>query len=295
MRSANTTEPNLPIGSGLVPTSTFTLLIAILMAAASVFGLFWSHRAYSSQELYRTFVPNDAVNLCVGLPMLVVPLLLARRGSLIGLLCLPGALLFVLYSYLVYLFAVPLNAGFPLYLALVGLSTYTLVSLLAHTDSSAVRELLKGAVHERAAGGILTVLGVLFLVRALVVLVRGVIQHMPVAKTELAVGTSDLLITPAWIICGVLLFRKRTFGYVAGLGPLYQASGLFIGLIVFLFLQPILMGTPFRPTDVAIILVAGSICFVPLTLFVRGARKATRNAANDTARPGPSGIGQGSL
>jgi hypothetical protein len=57
---------------------------------------------------------------------------------------------------------------------------------------------------------------------------------------------------------------------VAGLGLLFQGSMLFIGLIIFLLLQPLLTSAPFSIVDVIVVLVMGLICFIPFGLFVRG-------------------------
>jgi len=48
---------------------------------------------------------------------------------------------------------------------------------------------------------------------------------------------------------------------------------LFIALIAFFLLQPLLTETPFAWTDMFVILVMGSIYFVPFTLFARGVLK----------------------
>ncbi len=70
---------------------------------------------------------------------------------------------------------------------------------------------------------------------------------------------------------GVTLFwKKRPLGYAAGLGLLFQASMLFIALIVFLMIQPLITSAVFSLTDVLVIAVMGLICFVPFGLFVRG-------------------------
>jgi CHASE2 domain-containing sensor protein len=81
---------------------------------------------------------------------------------------------------------------------------------------------------------------------------------------------ADLVITPAWIVGGILLWRKQPFGYLSGLGLLFQASMLFIGLLIFFILQPILYSVPFPTSDFIVILVMGMICFIPFGLFVRG-------------------------
>jgi CHASE2 domain-containing sensor protein len=78
------------------------------------------------------------------------------------------------------------------------------------------------------------------------------------------------------VIGGILLWRRQPFGFVAGAGLLFQASMLFVGLIVFLLLQPLLTAAPFAPVDVVVTTILGLICFVPFGLFVRGLLSADR-------------------
>lgn len=240
------------------------------MAVASVLGLMYRTIIYPTDELFRTFVPNDIVNLFIGLPILFGSMWLARRGKLIGLLSWPGALFFVLYNYLVYTFAMPLNVVFLLYLALVMMSVYTLISLVARIDKKAVQLRLSGAVSERVAGGILVGFGLLFFLQVIVVIVTALTTQTPIPKTELALHISDFLIAPILAFGGFLLWQRKGFGYVIGLGLLFQTSMLFIGLIIFLLLQPFLTSAPFVLADVVVIFIMGLVCFIPFVLFLRG-------------------------
>jgi hypothetical protein len=137
-------------------------------------------------------------------------------------------------------------------------------------DGRAVQGQLAGSVPERAAGGILAGLGLLFLLRVIAVLVGALTAEMPMPETELAPSVSDWIFSPAFIVGGLLLWRREEFGYVVGLGLLFQASMLFIGLIVAMVLQPWLTDAPFVLVDVVVVFVLGMICFVPLVSFVRG-------------------------
>jgi hypothetical protein len=247
------------------------MAILVLMIAASVAGVLYSHTVYPADYLWRMFLPNDIVNLCIGLPFLLISLLLTWQNRLTGLLALPGALLFVLYNSLVYVLAMPLGFVFLLHFSMVLLSVCVLVMLAARIDASAVRQRLAGAVPERVAGGALTGLGALFLFRAFGILLLGIIHQTPIARTDLAVDIADLLIAPLWIAGGILLILRKPLGYVASIGLLSQASMLFIALAVFLPLQSLLTGGPFRLADSVMILVMGSVCFVPLVLAVRKA------------------------
>ena len=270
-------DAGLPIRRNLTPIYVLSIIIAILMTGVSVAGLLYRNVLYPTDDLLRSFLPNDAVNLIIGLPILLFSMWLTRAGRLIGLLFWPGALFFVLYSYIIYIFAVPLNTAFLLHLTLVTLSTYTLVGLVAIIDREKVKHTLTGYVSERIAGAILAGFGLLFLLRVIVVMVRAIANGVPLTETELALHTSDYLISPAWIICGLILWQRKAFGYVTGLGMLFQASMLFIGLIVSLVLQPFLTAAKFSPVDVAVVFVMGLVCFVPLALFVRGVVSGRRS------------------
>jgi hypothetical protein len=191
----------------------------------------------------------------------------ARQADRAALL---AALFFVLYNYIVYVFAMPLSLAFLAHLALVMLSVYTLIGLLTSIDGKGVQQQLTGAVPERLAGGVLAGLGLLFFLLVIGAIVQALISQTALAETELALHVADFLITPAWVVCGVLLWQRKAFGYVAGLGLLFQASMLFIGLIIVLLLQPFLTAAPFNLVDVVVVFAMGLICFIPFALFIRG-------------------------
>jgi hypothetical protein len=261
---------NLPIKGNITPLYSLTLLIALLMAAVSVAGLQYRTVLYPSDELIQAFLANDVANLLIGFPMLLASMWLTLRRNIVGLLFWPGALFFVLYTYIVYIFAMPLNVAYLPYLALVMLSLYSLVGLLTKIDSGAVQQRLASSVPERLAGGVLALLGILFFLLVIGAISNAVISQIPITETELALHVADFLITPAWIICGVLLFRGKAFGYVTSLGLLFQASMLFIGLIIVLLLQPLISNALFSFVDVLVTFVLGLICFIPFLLFLRG-------------------------
>ncbi len=271
MSPHQTDTVHLPISRNLTLAYAVSLAISALMAIASFAGLLYPTAVYPTDELLQSFVPNDVVNLLIGLPILLGSVWLARRGRLVGLLLWPGALFYVFYTYVVYVLSMPLNPSFLLHLALVTSSAYAMIGLVASIDGDAVRHRLAGAVPERAGGGVLAGLGVLIFARVVAVLVGALISRAPVAATELALHVSDFMLAPAWVIGGALLWRREPLGYVAGLGLLFQASTLFVGLIVVLILQPFMTAAPFAPIDVLVVTVMGLVCFVPLALFVRGA------------------------
>jgi len=267
-------KPNLPVRGSLALIHACSWFVAALLAALSVAGLRYRSAVYPTDELLRAFVPNDAASLIVGLPVLLGCMELARRGRLVGLLGWAGALFFVPYNDIAYVMALPLSWIFLGHLALAALSIYTLIGLLASIDGRAVQERLSGRVPEALGGGVLAALGVLFVLRGIGVLGAAITGGESLPAPELAATASDLLVTPAWVIGGILLWQRKTFGYVAGLGLLLQGSMLFIALVVLLLLQPMLSGAPFAAVDLLVILAMGLVCFIPFGFFARGAAAA---------------------
>ena len=265
-------ENDLPIKRNLKMVYILSLIIASLLVFASISGIWFGSVIYPTDELLSTFISNDVVNLLIGLPIILGSMFLTMRGKLIGLLFWPGALFFVLYNYMIYVLAMPLNWAFLLHLTLTALSVYTIIILVANIDGEKIQQRLTGVVYERITGGILVTMGLLFTLQVVGVLADSLINQIPVTVTELALHVSDFLISPALVIGGILLWRRKEFGYVSGLGLLFQASMLFIGLIVFLIVQPILNSTPFLLGDILVVFIMGLICFIPLTLFIRGIR-----------------------
>lgn len=260
----------LPVKRNLKPTYIVSFIIALLMTGSSITGFLYRDQMYPSEELVLAFVPNDIVNLVVGLPILLISMWLTSRRKLLGLLFWPGALFYVFYNYLIYVFAMPINLASLFNLFLVTISAYALIDLLALIQGTAIREALSDNVPERLAGGVLTGLGLLFLLRVIVIFIRAIINSTPLTETEMALNISDFMISPAPIIGGILLWLRKEFGYVIGLGLLFQQSMLFIGLIAVLIIQPLLINVPFALIDVVVVFIMGLICFVPFILFARG-------------------------
>ena len=144
--TTNSDFERLPVRHRLGLAFVLSLIIAIFMTISALIGLLYPSVIYPTQASLLYGLPTDVVNLVLGVPILVGSTWIARRGRLAGLLCWPGALAYALYIYLVYTIGLPFNARFLLNLALVPLSGYTLIGLVAGIDGEAVRRRLTGAV-----------------------------------------------------------------------------------------------------------------------------------------------------
>ncbi len=266
-------ENSLPVTQKLTSVYALSWVCVLVLLGTSLTGLLAQESVYPTEELRRAFVSNDLVNLLIGLPVLIVSMWLTRRNRLIGLLFWLGALLFITYNSIAYSAAMPISILFIFYPLLVFLSVYCIYSLIKSMDIVVIQQQLTGKVKERFAGAVLMGFGVLFFFWRLSTLLQSAGGQTMLPKPELAVVIADLLVTPLWAAGGLLLWRRKAWGYAAGAGLLFQASMLFIGLLVFFILQPFIAGVPFPLEDFIAIFVMGLICFIPFGLFVRGVLK----------------------
>ncbi len=257
-----------PLTRLLPSLQALALVVALLLAATALAGLLFPSALYPTEALRQAFLANDVVNLLIGLPILLGSVWAARRGRLLGRLVWPGALFYTLYNASAYAVALAPAAPFLAYLALAALSAFGVFRWVTSLDAPAVQRQLAGRVPEQLAGGVLAGLGSLFCLRALSQVVSA-----PTGP-ELGVLVADLLTTPWWVIGGILLWRRQALGYAAGLGLLFQGSLLFVALLVFFLLQPLVTAAPFALTDFVVIAVMGLACFVPFGLFLRGVQKS---------------------
>jgi hypothetical protein len=264
----------LPVKNNLKSGYLFSLLIVVLTAVAAITGILYPNSFYPGEELQQAFITNDVVTLFIGVPILLISMWLARRGKLIGLLFWPGAIFYGLYNYTVYLFGPPLTIMYPLYVVIVTLSLYTTIGLVASIRGDAVKQKLAGYVSEKLSSGPLMGLGFAFGVRALFIMVNAAVNQISLPGPELGLLAADFIACAAWMIGGMMLWRRQALGYVTGTGLLFSISMLFIGVIAVLFLQPIISGGPLLVMDIVVLSLMGLICFVPFVLYVRGVIKS---------------------
>ncbi len=264
---------DLPINGSIKPVFTLSGIIIFLTLFASFTGLLLSKRIYPTQVLFETFVANDVANLVIGLPALIGSLIALRKGSLIGLLSLPGAWLYFFYNYLVYSLSMPLKNIYPIYPVLVILCVVVFVIYLRMLSSKSIKLYLEGTVSEKLVGGFLIGLGSLFFLRAASIIISTVVNHSSFARTELALNIADLVITPLWLIVGILLWRRHALGFGLGLTVLFHANSLFFGLVLFLLLQPRFSSTTINITDLVVIIFMAMVALFPFVLFLIGINK----------------------
>lgn len=230
-------------------------------------GLFAPESTYATEEAILAFVSTDALTLLVALPILLLTMWFASRGSLIGLLCWPGALFYVTYTYIPYLLDAPFSAFFLAYLLLVILSGYTFIGLIANLDTNAIQQRLQGEVPARFGASVLILLGTFFLVN---IVANALNALSDPALMEISLWVADAVLAPLLVIGGVLLWQHQAVGYSVGSGLLLLISVLALGVIPVVIYQDSAQGLPFDTESFIVLLFMGLLCLIPFLLFLRG-------------------------
>lgn len=198
-----------------------TILIILLTIVSSLLGLFREgHYADTSAHLSRIYA-QDAILLILGVPVLAIGLWFAGRGSLRGRIVWLGSLTFMAYMWTHYVFGIAYNDFFLGYIALFGLSIFTLISGLVRTDPTPFFDRLHETVSTRIYAGFLAVaaagLAFMWLFDIVPALLAG---ELPSAIAQFGPGAAhtygiDLgILVPSLVIAAVWLWQERPWGYV---------------------------------------------------------------------------------
>jgi hypothetical protein len=200
------------------------------MVVQSVLGLVFPGQYHDVEWIRATWFGNDWVTLVVGAPLLVASLLLARRGSIRGLLLWLGMLGYGAYNYAYYMLGAALNAFFPLYILSLVLFVGTLILALSRIDAAEVVASFRPKTPVRIIGGYLVfvAVGLTFVWMAMWAAYVFAGQPTPVEPEafKLVAALDITIMVPALAFGGVLLWPRKAWGYlvaaIAGIqGSLY--------------------------------------------------------------------------
>jgi hypothetical protein len=220
-----------------------TIPIVILLAVAAGSGLFVGGLYRDTPSLVVQAVGQDAVTLAVALPTLAISGFLASRGSRRARLVWMGGLVYTVYTYTGYAFAVHFNPLFLVYVALLGCSTYALIGGLVTTNMAGIKAAFTARTPVKAVSIFLGVIAVLFYLIWLSDAIPATLSGNP-SQTLIDAGTPTNFIhvldmawlLPGAIIAAVSLWRGRPIGYT-----LAGAVLAFFVLIVLAILAMVVM------------------------------------------------------
>ncbi len=179
------------------------------------------------QGIYRhdsTFVAalfrgTDAITQFVSLPLLLVGYLSYRRGSLRGNIFLIGLLFYFLYIGVTYTFSVIFNSLFLVYTALFSASLFATIIALTTFDTQDLASKVTSDMPRRGIAIFMFVAGLGTLFLWLSELITPIITGQAPANlgpytTMFTHGFDSAVITPATVITGIHLLKRKPLGYL---------------------------------------------------------------------------------
>lgn len=178
---------------------------------------------------------NDIISLVVGLPLLVLSSIFAIRGSLRGRLLLTGTLGFFLYTYMSMSMLTAYNVLFLVYVALFAMSLYAFILSMMTIDVTSLPQHFSPNLPRGWIAGVLFAVGAFLLIAWMGRVVPELLSpQIPAAlenTTTRVIQAMDLaLITPLAVLSGILLLRRRAWGYL--LASVTILKGLTMALAV---------------------------------------------------------------
>lgn len=239
-----------------------TAIIIILALIASFYGVFsgGGQGSYEFKSLHGELVKiygrglyknesismasqaiaQDIVTLCLGVPILILALALARKGLLKGRLLLAGMLGYFLYTYASYSFYAMYNSLFLAYVALMSASFFAFTLTMMSFNIEQMNRSFNPKLPVKFIGGVLIFVAVLV---ALMWLKRilspiGAVPEGLEHYTTLIIQALDLgFIIPAAILGGILIIKRKAFGYLLSSVIIVKEAALLTVIIAMLISQ----------------------------------------------------------
>jgi hypothetical protein len=198
-----------------------TAIIAALTIVVSAGGLFIDDLYRDNAFATSAWRGTDLATLAVAVPILIVALILALRGSSRAQLVWLGMLDYTLYNYAYYLFGTAFNRFFLIYVALFTLSIFALIFALAKVGVQRIRQQFRPRTPVKwIAGYMLFVavgIGGLWIAQSLSFVVTGQVPEfiIDVAHPTSVVFALDLsLVVPFLVLGAIWLWNRQPWGYI---------------------------------------------------------------------------------
>lgn len=191
-----------------------TIVIAVLVLVASLLGLFSSVPYSKETENWLLQARGQDVGNILAVVGLLISAYLAKKGSRRGFLIWLGTLFYLLYAYIIYAVAVHFNSLFLVYVAILGLTFFTILPNLMH----GVDHFESGKVN-KFASYTLVIIGLLFAMLWLSDLIPATITgETPQSVKDAGLWVNPIhvldlsIVLPAFIATGYASLKHKKLG-----------------------------------------------------------------------------------
>lgn len=212
--------------------------LAILVIVSSYAGL-WIPETYSQETVNwkAQAIGQDMIDLFLIAPFLTITAWFAFKNKRSALLLWSGGIFYLIYTFVIYCFAIHFNQMFLVYCLILGLSFYSFLYFLY----SSIKEPISAGFHNKipvkTIGAYLFVMSCLFYILWLSDIIPAIASHtIPKNIIQIGMPTNpvhvlDLSIClPGLLITSILLFRKKPLGLL--LAPAMLTFCLFMDLTI---------------------------------------------------------------
>lgn len=210
--------------------------MAILGALIVLMLLITAAAGVRNKEIYRPFLNDTIVDFqlfqdlvsLIFAPLLAWMIALALRGSLRAVVVWMGIMVYVAYYYAFYGFDFVYTPFYPLYLALMGMSVFSLVGLLVAFD----KERLLASIDQGMPVRFIAIVLGMTLVFApiwLAMVYQGIRTQQP-QDTDLVLVFDLPYLIPACVLAAIMIWQRKPLGYLISGPLLFKAavSGLLL-------------------------------------------------------------------
>lgn len=274
-----------------------TIIVIVLSIVTSTFGIFFNNGGEQHQfvsiwgekiTIYGEGIyKNDSVSVAaqgkaqdvitffIGVPLLLISLLMMRKGSLKGKLLLTGTLGYFMYTYISYTFLSMFNSLFLLYVLLMSASFFAFVLSMLSYDLNKLKQSFNSKLPVKFIGGFQLffsiAIGVLWLGKILEAMKYNITPAGIDHYTTLVIQGLDLgFIVPVGLISGYMLLKRKALGYL--LSSVVIMKGFTMGAaLTAMIIGQYLAGVDMSLVEIImfpLISIIISLCFILLLLNI---------------------------
>lgn len=198
-----------------------SLMIAVLTIVAALGGILLDDLYRDNLYVTSSWFGNDLITLFVAVPLLLIGLFYAWRGSVRGYLVLLGLVDYTLYNFAFYQFAAAFNKFFMIYEAIIVLSILVLIFGLVRIDAQEIGRQFHRKTPAKWIAGFMVFVGLsltgVYFAQYISFLTTGDLPPIIIAvdhPTNVIFALDLALVVPWLLIGGVWLWQDRPWGYI---------------------------------------------------------------------------------